>query len=133
MTEKATGSFADASKTFKHKKIFITSLHLMHGGVEMVISSLANAFVEMGFDVEVLCVYCLGEPAYFFDSRVKITYLTDVHPNRDEFKRAVRSKNPFKVIKEALYAIKVLRLKTKSIVKAIKSIKRFFYNLKRIL
>ena len=122
MTEKATGSFADASKTFKHKKIFITSLHLMHGGVEMVISSLANAFVEMGFDVEVLCVYCLGEPAYFFDSRVKITYLTDVHPNRDEFKRAVRSKNPFRVIKEALYAIKVLRLKTKSIVKAIKSI-----------
>ncbi len=123
MTENTFNCFADTSEVFKYKKIYITSLHLMHGGVEMVISSLANAFVEKGFDVEVLCVYRLGEPAYFFDEKVKITYLTDVRPNRDEFKAAIRSKNPIKVLKEAFYAIKVLRLKSKSIKKAIADIK----------
>ncbi len=111
-----------SSTTDKCKKIFITSLHFKHGGVEMVISSLANALVEKGYDVEILCIYRLGEPAYFFDDRIKITYLTDVHPNREEFKAAIRSKNPVKIIKEAFYAIKVLRLKEKVIKNAVKNI-----------
>ena len=110
------------SCTDKCKKIYITSLHLKHGGVEMVISSLANALVEKGYDVEILCIYRLGEPAYFFDKRVKITYLTDVHPNRDEFKAAIRSKNPLNIIKEAFYAVNVLRLKQKVIKNAVKEI-----------
>ncbi len=114
---------ADAfSESDTRKKIYITSLHLKHGGVEMVISLLANAFIEKGYDVEILCVYRLGEPAYFFDERVKITYLTDVHPNREEFAAAIASKNPFKVIKEVFYAFKVLHLKKKSIKKAVSKI-----------
>ena len=69
----------------KYKKIYITSLHMRHGGVEMVISSLANALVRRGFEVEILCTYDFGTVAYPLDSAVKITYLTNVLPNKDSF------------------------------------------------
>lgn len=103
-------------------KVYITALHLNHGGVEMVIASIANAFVEKGLEVEVLTTYRYDKPAYDFDERVKITYLTDVRPNREEFSAAVRSKNPFRILKEDLKAVKVLRLRKSTMVKAIKAI-----------
>ncbi|MBR6651135.1 MAG: glycosyltransferase [Clostridia bacterium] len=103
-------------------KVYITALHLNHGGVEMVIASIANAFVEKGLEVEVLTTYRYDKPAYDFDERVKITYLTDVRPNREEFSAAVRSKNPFRILKEGLKAVKVLRLRKSTMVKAIKAI-----------
>ena len=104
------------------KKIYITSLHLNHGGVEMAITLLANALVKRNYDVEILCIYNLGTPAYALDERVKVTYLTNVKPNKDEFKQACRSKNPFKILKEGLYSVKVLHLKKKSMKDAIISI-----------
>ena len=104
------------------KKIYITSLHLNHGGVEMAITLLANALVKRNYDVEILCIYNLGTPAYALDERVKVTYLTNVKPNKDEFKQACRSKNPFKILKEGLYSVKVLCLKKKSMKDAIISI-----------
>jgi len=104
-------------------KVYITALHLNHGGVEMVIASLANAFVEQGLEVEILTTYCYGKPAYEFDDRVKITYLTDVRPNREEFSAAIRSKNPIAILREGLKAVKTLRLRKSTMVKAIKGIR----------
>ena len=92
-------------------KVYITSLHLLHGGVEMAITLLANALVRRGFDVEILCIYNLGQPAYSVDEKVKITYLSDVHPNREEFYRAVKMKNISLIIREGVYSVKVLYLK----------------------
>ncbi len=103
-------------------KVYITALHLNHGGVEMVIASLANAFVEKGLEVEILTTYRYDKPAYYMDERVKITYLTDVRPNREEFSAAVRSKNPIRILKEGLKAVKVLRLRKSTMVDAIKNI-----------
>lgn len=105
-----------------NKKIYITSLHLMHGGVEMAIIALSNALVRRGYRVELLCTYNLGEPAYPLDSRVQIQYLTDVHPNREEFKQAIRSKNPLAILREGLYAVRVLRLKKKVLIDQFKKI-----------
>ncbi len=96
-----------------NKKIHITALHLMHGGVEMAITALSNALVRRGYDVEILCTYNLGEPAYPLDELVQVRYLTDVHPNRDEFKQAIQHKNLPGIFREGLYAIRVLRLKKK--------------------
>ena len=93
------------------QKIYITSLHLMHGGVEMAITAMANALVKRGYPVEILCTYNLGTPAYSLDERVTVSYLTDVHPNRDEFKRAMKQKDLPGIFREGLYAIRVLRLK----------------------
>ena len=105
------------------KKIYITSLHLMHGGVEMAITALSNALVKRGYPVELLCTYNLGEPAYPLDSRVQIRYLTDVHPNREEFKRAIQSKNPLAILQEGLYAVRVLCLKKKVLIEQFKKIR----------
>ncbi|WP_413521025.1 glycosyltransferase [Psychrobacter glacincola] len=57
------------------KKIYIISLHLRHGGIEKVICNLSNLFIEMKYDVEILCIYFYQEPVYYLDNRVKITYL----------------------------------------------------------
>ena len=103
-------------------KVYITSLHLLHGGVEMAITLLANALVKRGFNVEILCIYNLGDPAYSIDKKVKITYLSDVHPNRDEFYKAVKEKNVPLMIREGLYSVKVLYLKNKVMADAIKRI-----------
>lgn len=104
------------------KKIYITALHLLHGGVEMSISLIANALVEKGYEVEILCSYNLGEPSYSIDPKVKITYLTDLKPNKDEFKAAVKEKNIINILKEGLYSVRVLIEKKSSMAKAIKNI-----------
>ncbi len=106
-----------------NKKIYITALHMQHGGVEMAISLLSNALVKRGYDVTILSVYDLGVPIYELSPKVKIKYLTDVRPNKKEFLDALRKKNIFGIIREGLYALKVLRLKKKVIVKSIKEIK----------
>lgn len=105
------------------KKIYITSLHLMHGGVEMAITAVSNALVRRGYEVEILCTYNLGEPAYPLDSRVQVTYLTNVRPNRDEFKQAIREKNLLGILREGLYAVRVLRLKRKVLINQFRNIR----------
>ena len=94
-------------------KISITALHLMHGGIEMAITTLSNALVRRGYETEILCTYNLGTPAYSLDSRVKVTYLTDMKPNREAFQQAIRKKNLPGIFREGFYAIRVLRTKKK--------------------
>ncbi len=115
---------AIAAPQAKSKKIYITSLHLKHGGVEMVISTLANALVAQGFDVEILCTYCLGKPAYPLDERVKVTYLTDDAPNRQQFEEALHRKNPRGIIREGVRAVGTLYRKRSTMKQAIASIRR---------
>lgn len=95
---------------------------MMHGGVEMAISLIANSLAKQGYEVEILSTYNLGTPAYLLNSEVKITYLTDLKPNKEEFKSAVKTGNIFKIIKEGLYSIKVLKYKKSSMIDAIKNI-----------
>ena len=45
--------------------------------------------------------------------------MTDVKPNRKEFNEAVKSKNIFKIIKQAFISLRVLRLRRKTMVKYI--------------
>lgn len=104
-------------------KIYLTSLHLMHGGTEFVVVQLANAFVEKGFDVTILCTYHLGQPAYPLDARVKVDYLTRLKPNRDALKTALKQKNIWQIIKEASYAARVLLMKKLVLIKAFRQIK----------
>ena len=105
-------------------KVCITSLHLSHGGIEMAITALSNALVRRGYEVEILCTYHLGAPAYPLDSRVQVTYLTDVRPNRDEFKQAVRQKNIAGIVREGLYAVRVLRLKKQVLIEQFRKIRK---------
>lgn len=104
------------------EKIYITALHLNHGGVEMAISLLSNALIKRGYDITILSIYNMGTPAYKLDPAVKIIYLTDVKPNQEAFYKAWNDKAFGKMLKEGLYALKVLYLKKNSMKKMIKSI-----------
>lgn len=104
------------------KKVYITSLHLQHGGVEMAITLLANALSKRGYEVEILCTYDLGAPVYELDKNVKVIYLTELAPNREEFNNAVKNRDVFRVIKQGIYSIKVLYLKKKTMRERIKAI-----------
>ena len=104
------------------EKIYITALHLNHGGVEMAISLLSNALVKRGYEVTILSIYKLGQPAYKLEPSVKIKYLTDVTPNQEAFYKAKNEKSFGKMLKEGLYALKVLYLKKNSMKNAITAV-----------
>ena len=93
------------------KKIAILGLHLNYGGVEQAIVNQANFLCEK-YEVELVIFYkLLDKPAFEIDSRVKVTYLTELKPNREEFKDALKKLKIIKVLKEGIKAIKILRLK----------------------
>lgn len=110
------------SSSVKTNKIYLTSLHLKHGGVEMVISTLANALVEQGFEVEILCTYRLGEPVYPLNDNVVVTYLTKDAPNRRQFSDALHQKNPIRILQEGVRAVKILYRKHSTMKRAIQAI-----------
>ena len=98
------------------QKVTILSLHLRVGGIEKAICSLANMLVD-DYDVEIVNVYRLCKPAFYIDERVKVTYLsTDLKPNKEELKYALKNKQYVKLIKEGFKALKVV-LKKRSLIK----------------
>lgn len=62
------------------KKIYIITRFLSHGGVEKIVCNLSNLFVDMDYDVEILCTYYVGEPVYYLNNKVKVTYLINESP-----------------------------------------------------
>jgi len=98
-------------------------LHLRHGGIEKQTITLANQLCNK-YEVEIISTYSMNNPpAYEIDGRVKVRYLMDTHPNRQEIAEAIRSKNPFKIAKQGYVALKILYLKKKLMEKAIKNLK----------
>jgi N-acetylglucosaminyldiphosphoundecaprenol N-acetyl-beta-D-mannosaminyltransferase len=103
-------------------RIHITCLHLSYGGVERVISSLANAFADRGYPVEILCTYRFGDPFYRLDDRVTITYLTKLVPNKKDFLEAVKDKKINRILLEGFRSIYILFCKKMSMIRKISSI-----------
>ncbi len=103
------------------KKITILALHLGTGGAENVIASLSNILCKEN-NVEIISTYKLQDkPAFDIDSRVKITYLMqDLKPNGEEFKKAVKSKNIIQIFRQGFISCKVLYLRRKLMIQAIK-------------
>lgn len=105
-------------KTKLSNKVTIYTLHLGYGGVEKNICEKANILSNI-YDVEIISLYKLyDKPAFLVSPKVKIKYLTNVKPNRNEFKNAVKSKNIKSILKEGFYAVKVLYLKNSLITKS---------------
>lgn len=103
------------------KKVTFLALHLGYGGVEKAIANEANILCNFcDCQVEIISAYKLYEkPPFYTDPKVKITYLMEEKPNKEEFKKAIRSKNPVKILKEGLYSVKVLRKRTSLMKKAL--------------
>ena len=103
------------------KKITIFALHLGFGGVEKYLSSLCKMLKE-NYDIEIISTYkVLDKPAFPFSEKVKITYLIDDKPNKDEFKQAIKNKNIISIFKEGFKSAKILCLKRSRNIKAIRN------------
>ncbi len=103
------------------KKITIFSLHLGYGGIEKSIVNLANLLVD-NYDVEIVSTYKLEDtPAFDINKKVKVRYLiTNVKPNREEWKNSIKKIKPIKFVKETTKAITVLLNKRNKTIDAIK-------------
>ena len=99
------------------KKVSILSLHLGYGGIEKCVVTLANTLCSR-YEVEIAVCYKLyDKPAFDIDDRVKIKYLNkDLKPNHDALRNSFKSKNPFKIIKELCFGLKVLHYRKKTMV-----------------
>lgn len=105
------------------KKVAILLLHMRHGGVEKQSINFANELCK-DYEVEIISCYdMLSEPAYQIDDRIKITYLMHDKPNREEFQKAMQSKNPLKILKEGFHAISILWKKKSLMKQAIQDLK----------
>src|SRR5574344_1135304 len=105
------------------KKISILSLHMGYGGIEKSIAALANLLVNK-YEVEIACSYKLfEEPVFYLDPRVKIKYLTDVRPNKREFKKAIKDKKIFNIVKEGFTSVKVLKKRRSTMINYITTTK----------
>ena len=96
------------------KKVSILSLHLSYGGIERAVVSLANYLCDY-YDVEIACTYKINEESSFkLNKKVKVKYLTDVVPNRKEFKEALKSAEFSNAFKEGIKSLKILKLRKNS-------------------
>lgn len=104
------------------KRITILALHLGYGGIEKCISTLANTLCK-NYQVNVISTYKLYEkPSFPIDDRVKITYLIpDLRPSKNEFIDSVKHLKFIKGFKLGITNLKVLYLKKKKMIQAIKN------------
>ncbi len=105
------------------KHIYITALHLYHGGAEMAICNLANGFAERGYPVTIWCVYKLCEPVYRLHPSVDVEYLTEDKPNRQEFLTALRKCHLLTAFWEGMRSVGILYRKNRVIMNKIKAVK----------
>lgn len=109
-------------KELKEDEITIMALHLNYGGVEQYISSLCK-MLRGKYKINIISTYKINDkPAFKFDDDIKITYLINSSPNKNEFKNAIKDKNIVKIIKEGLKSIKILYLRRQRNISAIKNI-----------
>lgn len=105
------------------KNIVIFALHLNYGGIEKFICDVANVLCEK-HNVTIVSTYKLvDEPFFKLDDKVKVKYLMDFGPNRNEFKDAVKGKNPIKIAQESFRAVSIITSKRNLLVKYVKNLK----------
>lgn len=106
-----------------NRKIVILALHLGTGGAEKVISNLANLLSENN-DVSIISTYKLKcSPAFYINDKVKINYLiTNLEPNKQDLKSALKSLNLIKSAYETIKSFKILVLRKTRMIKAIKNL-----------
>lgn len=104
------------------KKITIVALHLGYGGIEKAITSLSNMLCH-DYEVNIISTYKLYEkPVFFINEKVKIYYLMEEKPNKKEIIASLKRGDIASLLREGAKSLKVLRLRKKSMIDAIKNI-----------
>lgn len=104
------------------KKLTILALHLGYGGVEKAISDLVNMLYR-DYEIEIIATYRLYEqPPFLIPEDVKVNYLLPQYqPNRKELKEAMHRKQLLRLVREAWKSFKILYLRRKTMIQAIKN------------
>lgn len=101
-------------------------LHLGFGGIETSTINTANALSDF-YDINILSFYHLSKDQKdFISPKVHVKYLYEGGPNKEEFKKALKSFNPIKIIKEIYISIKILYLKKHLIIREMKNSKTLY-------
>lgn len=104
------------------KALRIITLHLAYGGIEKAVCQMASMFAEK-YDVEIISVYDMPDaPAFPIDERVRVRYLLDEIPNRDEWRDCARRKDVFGLARESVRAARILHDKKKAVIDAVSAI-----------
>lgn len=106
------------------KKITILALHLGYGGIEKTIVSVAN-MLSSNYEVEIISTYQIYEkPSFELNDKVHVTYLLpNEKPNKKEFMEALKTHKVRIALKEGRKAIRLLVLKKRRMIQAIKNCK----------
>ncbi len=81
------------------KKVTILALHLGYGGIENAVVTLAN-LLSKKYRVEIISVYRLyNEPVFELDEKVKVTYVSNIKPNKKEMLYYLKRRNFSMLIK----------------------------------
>ena len=116
--------FAYISKNLKEKKqkkdkVTFLLLHLGYGGIETSVINQVNTLIDEK-EVEIISFYKLkNSQTTRIDKRVKIKYLYDGGPNKEEFLKALKEKKIINILTEGLKSLEILTKKTVLIIDAI--------------
>lgn len=103
------------------KRVVILALHLGYGGIERAITDLANSLVN-DYVVEIVSTYKVyDKPVNKLDRKVKVIYLSDIKPNKKEFKVALKKFRLITAFKEGIKSIKILKLKKDTMIEYIRN------------
>lgn len=103
----------------KDKKVSFLLLHLGYGGIETATINTANALCDK-YDVELISFYNLKKnQSKRVNNAIKIKYLYQGEPNRDELKTSLKTHNLVNLFKEGLKSINILIKKKILIIKEI--------------
>ena len=92
----------------KSNKIAILSLHLGYGGIEKSVVNQANMLV-LENNVEIVSLYkVIDNIPYEINPKVRIIYLSNLKPNKEEFMNAYHHKKIFKITKEGIKSLYIL-------------------------
>lgn len=112
-------SNVDNKKKTKLNKITFLLLHLGYGGIESSTINTANALVDK-YDIEIISFYNLcNNQQNKLNKKIKVRYLYDGEPNRDEFKEAMAKHNYLSALREGLKAVDILLKKKRLVIKSI--------------
>lgn len=102
-------------KKTKNNKITFLLLHLGYGGIESSTINTANALID-NYDIEIISFYKLkNTQANKLNKKVKVKYLYDGEPNREEFKSSLKEHKYLKTLKEGIRAVNIL-IKKKTLI-----------------
>lgn len=100
-------------------------LHLNYGGLEKQVSTLINELSKNDnkYDIEIISVYkLLDVPFYNLPKNVKIKYLLNYGPNKDNIYKSLKEKNILKLFPELIKGLRIVYLKYSLMKKEIKKL-----------